>query len=82
MIFTIGKLCFGLGDIILFMMILCLIFATNVASKQALACTYLTSSDSKSLSFILTIMGITLFSLNFVWFKAIFMFFTEPVKMC
>lgn len=80
MIFHIGRLYFGLGDIVLFLMIVCLIFATNVTSKQALTCAYLTSSDSKSLSFILSIISIVLFLSNFIWFKLIFMFFTKPIK--
>lgn len=78
--FHIGQLYFGLGDIVLFLMIVCLIFATNILLKQTLTCTYLSSSDSKSLSFILSIISIVLFLSNFIWFKLIFMFFTEPIK--
>lgn len=80
MIFHIGQLYFGLGDIVLFLMIVCLIFATNILLKQTLTYTYLASSDSKSLSFILSIISIVLFLSNFIWFKLIFMFFTEPIK--
>lgn len=61
---------------VLFLLIICLVFATNVILKQALVCAYLTSSSCKPLSFVLIIMSIFFFLLNFVWLKLIFMFFT------
>ncbi|BAG09132.1 hypothetical protein ACF3OI_10110 (plasmid) [Finegoldia magna] len=61
------------AQIVLFLLIICLIFATNIVSKHALVCAYLTSADCKSLSFILIIMSIFFFLLNFVWLKLIFM---------